>query len=83
MKGIRYDYQARDLYHFLHGSNWVHLRDYSGKGVGAVKSYRDYLAMKGLQPIVIERTIKRDGDKVLIGNYRPAQTYGEVKRQSC
>lgn len=73
-KGIRNDNQASNLYHLLHGGNWVHLRGYSGKGVGVVKSYRDYLAMKGIKPIVIERTEKRNGDKVIVTSCRPAET---------
>ena len=34
-------------------------------------SYRDYLAMKGLSPIVIERTEKRNGDTVLVSSCKP------------
>ena len=37
-----------------------------------MKSYRDYLAIKGLKPIVIERTAKKKGDKVLVASCRPA-----------
>jgi hypothetical protein len=48
------------------------LRSYrSDEGVGAVKSYRDYLAIKGLKPIVIERTTKQKGDKVLVASCKP------------
>ena len=48
------------------------LRSYrSDEGVGAVKSYRDYLAIKGLKPIVIERTAKQKGDKVLVASCKP------------
>ena len=48
------------------------LRSYrSDEGVGAVKSYRDYLAIKGLKPIVIERTGKQKGDKVLVASCKP------------
>jgi hypothetical protein len=36
-------------------------------------SYRDYLALKGLKPIVIERTQKKRGDKVVVSSYRPAE----------
>ena len=43
----------------------------SDEGVGAVKSYRDYLAIKGLKPIVIERTTKQKGDKVLVASCKP------------
>lgn len=39
-----------------------------------MKSYRDYLAMKGLQPIIIERTVKRKGDKVVVTSYKTAET---------
>jgi len=38
-----------------------------------VKSYRDYLAIKGLKPIVIERTTKQKGDKVLVASCKPVQ----------
>lgn len=73
-KGVRHDDQASNLHHVLHGSHWVHCRGYSGKGVGAVKSYRDYLAMKGIQPIVIHRTQKTKGDKVIVTSCKPAET---------
>lgn len=74
MKGNDNDDQASNLYHVLHGSHWVYLRGHSGKGVGAVKSYRDYLAMKGLRPIVIQRTTKCKGDKVIVTSCKPAET---------
>jgi hypothetical protein len=73
-KGTRNDDQARNLHHVLHGSHWVHLGGYSGKGVGAVKSYRDYLDMKNIRPIVIHRTTKRSGDKVIVTSCKPAET---------
>lgn len=38
-----------------------------------MKSYRDYLAIKGLRPIVIERTAKRNGDKVLVASCKPVE----------
>jgi hypothetical protein len=38
-----------------------------------MKSYRDYLALKGLEPIVIERTVKAEGDWVVVSSYLPAQ----------
>jgi hypothetical protein len=38
-----------------------------------MKSYRDYLALKGLEPIVIERTVKAAGDWVVVSSYLPAQ----------
>lgn len=38
-----------------------------------MKSYRDYLAIKGLKPIVIERTAKRNGDKVLVSSCMPVE----------
>jgi len=38
-----------------------------------VTSYRDYLALKGLKPIVIERTDKKKGDKVIITSCRKAE----------
>lgn len=73
-KGTRNDNQARNLHRILHRSNRVYLGGYSGQGVGAVKSYRDYLAMKGIQPIIIERTVKRKGDKVVVTSYKTAET---------
>ena len=36
-----------------------------------MKSYRDYLAKKQLNPIVIERTQKKKGDKVLVSVHKP------------
>lgn len=42
-------------------------------GGGTVTSYRDYLALKGLKPIVIERTAKKKGDKVITSSYRKAE----------
>ena len=38
-----------------------------------MKSYRDYLALKGLKPIIIERTAKQKGDKVLIASCKPVE----------
>jgi hypothetical protein len=38
-----------------------------------VISYRDFLALKGIKPIVIERTIKQKGDKVIVSSYKPAE----------
>ena len=38
-----------------------------------MKSYRDYLAIKGLRPIVIERTAKKKGDKVLVASCKPVE----------
>jgi len=38
-----------------------------------MKSYKDYLAMKGLKPIVIERSNKKPGDYVIISSYLPAE----------
>lgn len=38
-----------------------------------MKSYRDYLAIKGLKPIVIERTAKRNGDRVLVSSCMPLE----------
>lgn len=73
-KGTRNDDQARNLHRILHCSNRVYRRGYSGKGVGAVKSYRDYLAIKGIQPIIMERTVKRKGDKVVVTSYKTAET---------
>jgi hypothetical protein len=35
-------------------------------------SYKDYLRMKGLKPIVIERTKKLQGDKVVVTSCLPA-----------
>lgn len=34
--------------------------------------YRDYLRAKGIQPLVIERTVKKTGDWVLISSCLPA-----------
>jgi len=45
----------------------------SHEGVGAVISYRDYLDLKKIRPIVIERTTKRKGDKVITSSYRKAE----------
>ena len=36
-------------------------------------SYRDYLALKGIKPIVIERTIKQKGDKIIVSSYKSAE----------
>ena len=36
-------------------------------------SYKDYLRMKWLKPIVIERTKKIKGDAVLIANCKPVE----------
>lgn len=38
-----------------------------------MKSYKDYLKMKRLKPIVIERTTKRPGDHVIVSSYKPAE----------
>jgi hypothetical protein len=38
-----------------------------------VISYRDYLDLKKIRPIVIERTTKRKGDKVITSSYRKAE----------
>lgn len=38
--------------------------------------YRTILRGKGLYPVVIERTSKQPGDKVLIRTDRPAQVWG-------
>ena len=45
----------------------------SDEGVGAVISYRDYLDLKKIRPIVIERTTKRKGDKVITSSYKKAE----------
>jgi hypothetical protein len=37
-------------------------------------SYRDFLALKGIKPIVIERTPKSKGDKVIVTSCKPAET---------
>jgi hypothetical protein len=42
-----------------------------------MKSYRDYLDLKGLKPIVIERSEKRAGDKVIVSSCLPAITVKE------
>lgn len=36
-------------------------------------SYRDYLDLKRIKPIVIERTQKRKGDKIITSSYRKAE----------
>jgi hypothetical protein len=41
-------------------------------GVVAVNSYKDYLRLKWLKPIVIERTKKLPGDYVLVSSSLPA-----------
>lgn len=51
-----------------------HLHSCSCKGVGTVTSYRDFLALKGIKPIVIERTPKSKGDKVIVTSCKPAET---------
>lgn len=38
-----------------------------------MKSYRDYLALKGLEPIVIERTAKQAGDFVMVSSCKPLE----------
>lgn len=38
-----------------------------------MKSYKDYMAMKGLKPIVIERSDKKPGDYVIVSSYLPAE----------
>lgn len=38
-----------------------------------MKSYRDYLALKGLMPIVIERTAKQAGDWVMVSSCKPLE----------
>lgn len=39
-----------------------------------MNSYKDYLRLKWLKPIVIERTKKLPGDKVLVFNCKPVET---------
>jgi len=38
------------------------------------RDYRDYLRSKGLKPLVIHRTVKKSGDKVLISSCLPLVT---------
>ena len=38
-----------------------------------MNSYKDYMRLKWLKPIVIERTKKLPGDLVLPVNYKPAE----------
>ena len=38
-----------------------------------MNSYKDYMRLKWLKPIVIERTKKLQGDLVLPVNYKPAE----------
>jgi hypothetical protein len=40
--------------------------------------YRDYLRAKGLNPIVIERTVKNKGDRVVVSSCKPAYVVGEA-----
>lgn len=42
----------------------------------ATRSYRDYLAQRGRQPLVIERTEKAPGDIVLRSWCRPVASVG-------
>lgn len=72
---LRHEYylERSNLNRSLHVRNRTvrHHRIYMGGR--AVKSYRDYLALKGLKPIVIERTAKQKGDKVLVASCKPVQ----------
>lgn len=36
-------------------------------------SYKDYLRLKWLKPIVIERSNKKPGDYVIVSSYLPAE----------
>lgn len=40
--------------------------------------YRDYLRSKGLNPIVIERTVKKKGHHVIVSSCKPAYVVGEA-----
>lgn len=59
--------------HRLLGLHWLLHDNGSGMGVVAVNSYKDYLRLKWLKPIVIERTKKLPGDYVLVSSYKPAE----------
>lgn len=37
------------------------------------KSYRDFLKLKGLKPIVIQRSNKNPGDLLLVGSHLPME----------
>ena len=67
------DTQRNDLdgWHSLHHGLYLHIG--IRKGVGTVNSYKDYMRLKWLKPIVIERTKKLPGDLVLPVNYKPAE----------
>ena len=59
--------------HRLLGLHWLLHDNGSGMGVVAVNSYKDYLRLKWLKPIVIERTKKLPGDYVLVSSYKPSE----------
>ena len=59
--------------HRLLGLHWLLHDNGSCKGVGAVNSYKDYLRLKWLKPIVIERTKKLSGDKVVVASCKPVE----------
>ena len=46
-----------------------------------MKSYRDYLALKGLEPIVIERTAKQVGDWVMVSSCKPFEIVAAKKKR--
>lgn len=68
----RYEYQGTYFLHRLLGLHWLLHGNGSGMGVVAVNSYKDYLRLKWLKPIVIERTKKMPGDYVIISGCLPA-----------
>lgn len=67
------DTQRNDLDDGTHIYDGLHLHGIFGEGAWPVISYRDYLALKGIKPIVIERTIKQKGDKIIVSSYKPAE----------
>lgn len=67
------DTQRNDLDDGTHIYDGLHLHGIFGEGARPVISYRDFLALKGIKPIVIERTIKQKGDKIIVSSYKPAE----------
>lgn len=59
--------------HRLLGLHWLLHDNGSGMGVVTVNSYKDYLRLKWLKPIVIERTKKLSGDHVLVSSCKPVE----------
>ena len=68
-----YDLERGDLHHAMLIRYRLVRCCRSHEGVGAVISYRNYLDLKKIRPIVIERTTKRKGDKVITSSYKKAE----------